>query len=277
MRFVPGADEFGAEVHDCCLDEDLGEGLSQVFREALAKYRFLWFRSGRRLTWRRQVDLANLLGGVTTKSGRPFVQDFHDDTFRYWHSDIVLKTELPPRFTVLHCLVSAGELGDTLLLHNGRILEQMPPDMRREIERSALFTMPSIAIVRHPERGGEDTLFFNLQTVKLDPKDRRKKAESPDWQSLPPDHARQLRLGYALHDYLDGIAAKEEPGIFARIRWSEGDTLIWDNFGTSHSATLMEEGIRWMRRVVVRNNWSLDQMGLQVPRQNPAPGTVGPA
>ncbi len=231
-------------------------------RQALEDHKVLWIRGARRMTWQAQLRFTAALGDpMTDPDGKPILQDFHGDTFRYWHSDISTLRDLPPRFTVLHCVVAPEAAGDTLFLNSSEVLRRLPAVVAEKVRRATLLRVPPIGVFPHPNRG-EDCLFFNLQCVKLDMVDPSKPAPPTDWGALTTEQADQLRLGIELHDLLDELAAQDEPGVALRITWSDGDTVIWDNYGTAHSATRMEEGLRWMRRSLVRSGWALRDLGL---------------
>jgi alpha-ketoglutarate-dependent taurine dioxygenase len=262
MQIIPLERGFGAEVIGYDFDRDPTDTSKQALRDALRAHTFLWCKKGGKMTWQDQVRFSRALGDklVTASNGKPMVQDLHYDTFRYWHSDVVSGKEPPPLFTVLHCLVTPPDQGDTLLLNNDEVARRLTPTLRERIARATILMLPPIGFFHH---GGEkrDVLFYNLQSIILNPQDLSEPAPEPSWDELPAQRAEQIRLGMDLHVFLERLATDAEPGVFARIRWSEGDTVAWDNYRVAHSATPMKQGIRWLRRTLVGAPWTLRDLG----------------
>jgi len=183
---------------------------------------------------------------MTNLNERGEVDPFESERGVGWHTDMCYRP-LPSKATVLHTLEIPEVGGDTLFANMYLALEEMPADLRRRIEgREALFLYggrvterrarleakdreaPPVAhpIVKRHRESGRHALFVNpTHTVGI--------------AGMPDDEAEALLS--------EAYAWAGQPRYQARHRWRLGDTLIWDNRCTWHSAT-GENPLRQRRR-----------------------------
>lgn len=153
-----------------------------------------------------------------------------------WHSDMCY-LDVPARATMLHTLEIPEKGGDTLFANMYKPVEGMPEGLRKRIEglrgtfryggRSAdvasrlepedrnkpLIDHPVIR--RHPETGRESVFVNPIHTVGI--------------LGMPDDEA--IELLDEIYEWCN------QPAFHASHQWRMGDTLIWDNRCTWHSAT----------------------------------------
>jgi len=153
-----------------------------------------------------------------------------------WHSDMCYR-DVPSRATMLHPLEIPERGGDTLFANMYMAYEEMPADLKGRIQglrgtfrfggrskdvQNRLYpadrNKPLIdhpVVRRHPETGRESIFVNPIHTVGI----------------LGMDDEEAIEL-------LDEIYAWCGQERFqARHRWRMGDTLVWDNRCTWHSAT----------------------------------------
>lgn len=243
-----------AEIAGVDLTKPLDAETKSAVNAAFLEHCVLVFR-GQELTPAQVVEFERIFGEpqihVTKKYRHPefdelivmtnMNKDGEVDAFESrrglgWHSDMCY-LEVPAKATVLHPLEIPDQGGDTLFANMYEALAEMPGELRKKIEglrgtfrfggRSAdvqnrldpadrdkpLIDHPVIRV--HPETGRESIFVNPIHTVGI--------------LGMPDDEA---------VDLLDEVYAWCGQEKFqARHRWRMGDTLIWDNRCTWHSAT----------------------------------------
>jgi alpha-ketoglutarate-dependent taurine dioxygenase len=197
---------------------------------------------GNRLDFSRKVD-----GG---KGGTPGVyrvtlnpainrqQEYVKGTY-FWHMDGMTVPEQPPRATILSGRIISRQGGDTHFCNSYAGYSSLPDELKQEIEdlRVVHYLTPYLsAIVEEPtedelerwesNRINEYTLVWKHQTGR-----------------------KSLVIGATAH-HVKGMDLASGKALLARLtewtaqpsftyvhKWSEGDMVIWDNYGTLHRAT----------------------------------------
>lgn len=179
------------------------------------------------------------------------VDEFESRRGLGWHSDMCY-LDRPAKATMLHPLEIPEKGGDTLFANMYRAYEEMPADLKSKLQglrgtfrfggrskdvqnrlNPADRDKPLIdhpVVRRHPDTGRESIFVNPIHTVGI--------------LGMPDDEAIEL---------LDEIYAWCGQDRFqASHRWRMGDTLVWDNRCTWHSAT-GDNPLR-QRRLFLRGN-----------------------
>ncbi len=254
MEIIKLGDTLLAEVRGVDISRPLDAGTRDAVNRAFLDHCVLVFRD-QQITPAQMVEFERVFGSpmihVTKKYRHPEFDelivmtnlnaDGEVDAFESrrglgWHSDMCY-LDVPAKATVLHPLEIPEQGGDTLFANMYRALEEMPAALKSRLQglrgtfrfggRSkdvqnrldpADRDKPLIehpVIRRHPD-SGRDSIFVNpIHTVGI--------------IGMPDDEATEL---------LDEIYTWcGQPQFQARHHWRLGDTLIWDNRCTWHSAT----------------------------------------
>lgn len=174
---------------------------------------------------------------MTNLNAKGEVDPFESERGVGWHTDMCY-LEQPARATMLHTLEIPEEGGDTLFANMYRPLDDMPAGLRRRIEGKR-------ATFRYGGKSAAD------RQARLDRKDQeaplvdhpivRRHSESGRCSVyVNPTHTIGI-VGMSESEG-DALLAEiyewcDQEKYQARHRWRQGDTVIWDNRCTWHSAT----------------------------------------
>ena len=216
----------GAEV----VGLDLNKGVSsdQIFalRVALVNYKMLVLRD-QPLTPEKQIFLTHFFGHELHRAGPKlrYIAD-HPEIFRitnraaggnpntgqYWHSDGHYLAN-PSSITVMH-IVNATPDGPTLVTDNVEAFDRLSSEERLYFSHFGFYateTGITHPILRPHPLTGKLGLYVNLRAIPVD----RQLNQHPEVSKLVDRHLNQ-------------------PGTYHEHHWREGDTIIVDNFATSH-------------------------------------------
>ncbi|MDD9903750.1 MAG: TauD/TfdA family dioxygenase [Rhodospirillaceae bacterium] len=174
---------------------------------------------------------------MTNLNERGEVDPFESDRGVGWHTDMCY-LEQPAKATMLHTLEIPEVGGDTLFANMYRPLAEMPADLRRRIDgkRGTFRYGGKVAAERQARLEAKDQ-----EAPLVDhPIIRRHSESGRESVYVNPTHT----VGIAGMSEAEGdeLLAEiyewcDQERYQARHRWRMGDTVIWDNRCTWHSAT----------------------------------------
>lgn len=254
MEIIKLADPLYAEVRGVDISGPLDAETRDAIYSAFLEHHVLVFRD-RPLTPRQMVEFERVFGlplvHVTKKYRHPEIDelivmtnlnaDGEVDAFESrrglgWHSDMCY-LDVPARATMLHPLEIPDEGGDTLFANMVMAWVEMPEALKSRLrDRRGTFRF-----------GGRSADVQN----RLDPADRDKPLIDHPAVRRHPDTGRESIFVNPIHtvgilgmddgeavELLDEVYAWcGQPRYQARHQWRMGDTLVWDNRCTWHSAS----------------------------------------
>jgi alpha-ketoglutarate-dependent taurine dioxygenase len=247
----PVAGRIGAEIVGVDLSADLSDELIHEIRQALIKYKVIFFRR-QQLDANGQVAFARRFGEVTTAhptvpalAGHPEVLDLDysrtSARANNWHTDVTF-VDRPPLGSVLRALVIPPSGGDTIWANEVTAYQDLPPHLRsladqlwavhsnaydyatafdvpeeikayRAVFTSTIYETLHPVVRVHPE-SGEKGLFIGGFVRQI--------------RGLSPTESTELLR--VLQSYVT------RPENTVRWRWQVGDVAFWDNRATQHYA-----------------------------------------
>lgn len=254
MEIVKLGEPLLAEVRGIDISQPLDADTQGAINRAFREHCVLVFRD-RELTPTQMVRFESVFGTpmihVTKKYRHPEIEELivmtnlnaegEVDAFESrrglgWHSDMCY-LDRPAKATMLHPLEIPDEGGDTLFANMYLALEEMPEALRKRLQGlSGTFRF-----------GGRSNDVQN----RLDPADRDKPLIAHPVIRRHPETGRESIFVNPIHTVgILGMADDEavslldevyewcgQPRYQARHQWRMGDTLVWDNRCTWHSAT----------------------------------------
>jgi len=254
MEIIKLAEPLYAEVRGVDISGPLDAETRDAIYSAFLEHHVLVFRD-RPLTPRQMVEFERVFGlplvHVTKKYRHPEIDelivmtnlnaDGEVDAFESrrglgWHSDMCY-LDVPARATMLHPLEIPDEGGDTLFANMVMAWAEMPEALKSRLrDRRGTFRF-----------GGRSADVQN----RLDPADRDKPLIDHPAVRRHPDTGRESIFVNPIHtvgilgmddgeavELLDEVYAWcGQPRYQARHQWRMGDTLVWDNRCTWHSAS----------------------------------------
>jgi alpha-ketoglutarate-dependent taurine dioxygenase len=255
MTPEPLPNDFGVVITDLPTARAPAATLRKELHALLRKHHLLVLRAPKPFDDGEQKHLTSLLGDPYPFQPETFVQHVHGNPFSYWHCDVVSSIEPPPQFTILHCLVRPEHGScDTLFLPTAPIGLRLRAADRRAILAARTMLAPPVLMGRDLFSGSE-TLFFGsrgdlapllglVRRARISEiRERRTKEESVNLKLL------------ATIDGLADAARKASDSSVFRMKWREGDTVVWNNHTVCHRGGepgVTMRGNRWMRRSLVR-------------------------
>lgn len=247
----PVAGRIGAEIRNVRLSGELGATTFGAIRQALLKYKVLFFRGQQHLDDAGQEAFAQLWGQpvahptVPVRAGSGYLLELdsvHGGRANSWHTDVTFDLAYP-QASILRAVVIPAAGGDTVWANTAQAYLDLPPALRqladslwalhtndydyaarfntddaglkryREIFTSTIYETEHPVVRVHPETG-ERTLVLGHFVKKL-----------LGYPTSDSDHLLQLFASYVTR--LENTV---------RWRWSVGDIAIWDNRATQHYA-----------------------------------------
>lgn len=256
MRIEPIKEHIGATVE---VDRSrLGDPqVGAACLEALEKYGVLVFPKigvtdeeqlrftdslGKPLDFSRKVDGGKHgTQGVYTVTLNPEInrqQEYIKGTY-FWHMDGMTVPEQPPRATILSGRIVSKQGGDTHFCNTYAGYATLPEEMKDEIDelRVVHYLTPYLAaIIEQPTKDELERWESNrINEYSLVWKHRSGRRSLVIGATAHHVKDMDLASGKALLARLTEWTA--QPGFTYVHKWSEGDMVIWDNYGTLHRAT----------------------------------------
>ncbi len=266
----PVAGRIGAEIKGIRLSANLDAAAAHAIRDALLKYKVLFFRGQHHLDDAGQEAVARLLGDpiahptVPVRTGTDYILELdsasHGGRANSWHTDITF-IDAYPKASILRAVVIPPAGGDTVWANTAAAYESLPADLRNLADRLWALHTNDYDYAAYHQDASEGALRRHKEVFAS----QVYETEHPVVQVLPETGERTLLLGHFVKKIL-GVSAADSARLFSifqdyitrlentvRWRWEVGDVVIWDNRATQHYA-INDYGNqhRVVRRVTVK-------------------------
>jgi taurine dioxygenase len=249
----PIAGRIGAEIGGVDLSSDLSDQLISEIRQALIKYKVIFFRR-QNLDEKGQVAFANRFGQLTTahptvspkiaEHPEVFDLDYSRNTpyTDHWHTDVTF-VDRPPLGSVLRAVVIPPYGGDTVWANTVAAYEDLPTHLKALADQLwvvhtndsdyAASTVDVSDSIRNYAKEFQATIYETIHpAVRVHP-------ESGERSLLLGEFARHIKRFSVLDSYdtlrlLQSYVTRLENTV--RWRWQVGDIAFWDNRSTQHYA-----------------------------------------
>ena len=252
FEILPIAGRIGAEIRGVRLSGELETTTVESIRQALFKYKVIFFRGQAHLDEASHEAFGRLLGDIVPHPTVPSVKGTeavldidgtHGNRATAWHTDVTF-VDAYPQASILRALIVPTHGGDTAWANTAAAYQSLPPSCRKSPTISGRCTSTRMTI-RCRTKATSDKLkrYFDVFTSTVYEtehpvvRDASREPESgPSYSArscgrfvdLPQADSKQL---FAL---LQGYVTRLENTV--RWRWSVGDVAIWDNRATQHVA-----------------------------------------
>jgi alpha-ketoglutarate-dependent taurine dioxygenase len=252
LQIHPIGGRIGAEIQGVRLSGDLQPATLQAIRQALLRYKVIFFRDQTHLDEAEQEAFGRLFGDlvphptVPSLKGTENVLDIdgsRGERASSWHTDVTFVADYP-KISILRGVVVPEAGGDTLWANTAAAYAHLPEALREFAEK--LWVLHSnvydyvgnrqIVSAEAQKRYNEVFTSTKYETehplVHVHPETGER--------ALILGHFAQKVVGYGSTDSAHLLALFQEhiirPENTVRWRWSAGDVAIWDNRATQHRA-----------------------------------------
>jgi alpha-ketoglutarate-dependent taurine dioxygenase len=252
LQIHPIGGRIGAEIQGVRLSGDLQPATLQAIRQALLRYKVIFFRNQTHLDEAEQEAFGRLFGDlvphptVPSLKGTENVLDIdgsRGERASSWHTDVTFVADYP-KISILRGVVVPEAGGDTLWANTAAAYAHLPEALREFAEK--LWVLHSnvydyvgnrqIVSAEAQKRYNEVFTSTKYETehplVHVHPETGER--------ALILGHFAQKVVGYGSTDSAHLLALFQEhiirPENTVRWRWSAGDVAIWDNRATQHRA-----------------------------------------
>lgn len=263
LEFQAIGGKIGAIVKGVKLGGDVPAEQVQAIRQALNKYKVLFFRGQNHLDDASQEAFAALLGApfahptVPTKAGSQYILELDSHQggrANAWHTDVTF-IDAYPSASILRSIVVAESGGDTVWANTAAAYDSLPDVLKNLADR--LWAVHSNAY-DYANRSSSDfaqrASASTEQTAEAVKKYQSTFAstvyetEHPLVHVHPETGEKNLLLGSFVKKII-GVSTSESARLYdifqehvtrlehsVRWRWAEGDVALWDNRATQHVA-----------------------------------------
>ncbi|WP_451997378.1 TauD/TfdA dioxygenase family protein [Azospirillum argentinense] len=264
----PLAGRIGAEIHGVRLSGDLPPAVLRAIRQALGRYKVLFFREQTHLDEAGQEAFGRQFGNlvphptVPSLAGTANILDVdgsRGERASSWHTDV---TFVPgyPAISILRSVTAPERGGDTLWANTAAAYAELSPPLRDLADRLWALHSNVYDYVGDRQSASEQGL-HRYQTVFTS---TRYETEHPLVHVHAETGERSLILGHFVQRIV-GLPSTDSrlllelfqnhvvrPENVVRWRWSAGDVAVWDNRATQHRAVDdYDEQPRIVRRFTV--------------------------
>jgi taurine dioxygenase len=251
LNLHPVAGRIGAEIRDVRLSGDLGQETFHAIRQALLKYKVLFFRGQQHLDDVGQEAFAKLFGElvahptVPVRDGTGYLLELdsvHGGRANSWHTDVTFDLAYP-QASILRAVVIPQAGGDTVWANTAQAYLDLPPALRQladtlwalhtnDYDYAARFNTDDAGLKRYREVFTSRIYETEHPVVRVHPETGER--------TLVLGHFVKKLLGYPTGDsehllkLLESYVIRLENTV--RWRWTAGDIAIWDNRATQHYA-----------------------------------------
>ncbi|MGF6953534.1 alpha-ketoglutarate-dependent taurine dioxygenase [Neobacillus sp. B4I6] len=248
----PVAGRIGAELSGVKLSGELDSTTVKSIREALLKYKVVFFRNQNHLDDQGQEAFAQLLGNpvvhptVPAKDGTNYILELHSEhggRANSWHTDVTFEAAYP-KFSILRGVEIPQAGGDTVWANTATAYENLPTELQNLANQLwAVHTNAYDYAAKHQNVSDEaikrhDEIFTSTLY----------ETEHPVVHVHPETGERHLLLGHFVKNF-KGLSSTDSAHLFSilqghvtqlentvRWKWKAGDVVIWDNRATQHYA-----------------------------------------
>jgi taurine dioxygenase len=250
VDIVPVSGRIGGEVRGVRLGGDLGDHTVLALKQALNRFKVLFFRDQHHLDDVGHQQFGRRWGTPTTHPTAPAqVGDFlleldshHGGKANTWHTDLTFMASYPSA-SILRAVTIPPAGGDTVWANTVEAYARLPEPLR--VLADALRAVHSndydyAANQTEPDEGTDRYQEAFISTVY--------EAEHALVRLHPETGERSLVLGAFFKQFV-GVSASDSRRLYdsfqahitrlentVRWRWREGDVAIWDNRATQHYA-----------------------------------------
>lgn len=268
LKILPLAGNIGAEIGGLRISGDLTPSVVHSLREALLKYKVIFFRGQEHLDDLRHEAFARLIGDPEPHPTLPSLEGStavlnidasYGNRTTAWHTDLTF-LDAYPQASILRALVVPPYGGDTMWANTSVAYSSLPPKLREFADNlwavhTNVHEFSPLTTSDKPEEVRRNFELFSSTVYET---------EHPVVRIHPESGERCLVLGGFVREFV-GLPASDSRQIFqlfqgyvtrventVRWRWTEGDVAVWDNRATQH-AKVNDSGTqqRLLRRVSV--------------------------
>jgi taurine dioxygenase len=291
IGITPVGGRIGAEISGVALGGNLDVETVAEIRQALLKYKVVFFRGQHHLTDAEQEAFAKLLGNpiahptVPRLEGTEYVLNIKSDgdqAANTWHTDVTF-VDAYPLASILRAVVIPSKGGDTVWANTVEAYERLPQELKDLAGK--LWALHSnvydYAAARPNAKDKDATRYREVFTSTI------YETEHPVVRVHPETGERTLLLGNFVQKII-GYSRDDSSRLFGifqdhitrlencvRWRWSLGDVAMWDNRATQHYGVGDFNEPREMHRVTIDGDVPVSLDGrtsvTKVKRPNPAP------
>lgn len=264
----PVTGRIGAEISGVKLSEKLDNNTVKSIREAILKYKVVFFRDQHHLDDHGQEAFAQLLGNpvvhptVPVKDGTNYILELNSDhggRANSWHTDVSFEAAYP-KFSILRGVLIPEAGGDTVWANTATAYENLPAELRNLADQ--LWAVHTNAYDYAAQRNNVSAealkRYDEIFTSTL------YETEHPVVHVHPETGERHLLLGHFVKKFI-GLSSTDSAQLFSilqghvtqlentvRWKWRAGDVVIWDNRATQHYAVNdYGDAKRIVRRVTI--------------------------
>jgi len=253
LRVQPIAGRIGAEIVGVRLSGELEPATVEAIRQALFKYKVIFFRGQGHLDEASHEAFGRLLGDIVPHptvpplKGTNVVLDIdgsHGNRAIAWHTDVTF-VDAYPQASILRALIVPTHGGDTAWANTAAAYQSLPPKLQEIVNNlwavhsnAYDYSVPA-ATKSSPEALKRYVKVFTSTVYET---------EHPVVRVHPETGERTLVLGAFVRKFVDlpqsdskellnllqGYVTRLENTV--RWRWLVGDVAIWDNRATQHRA-----------------------------------------
>ncbi|MBW7473827.1 TauD/TfdA family dioxygenase [Paenibacillus oenotherae] len=252
IEILPVAGRIGAEIRGVKLSADLDPGQAAAIREALLKYKVIFFRGQNHLDDAGQESLAGLFGApvahptVPIKQGTDYLLELnsaHGGRADSWHTDVSF-VDAYPQASILRSIVVPESGGDTVWANTAAAYEHLPEHLRHFVDGLwAVHSNEYDYAAQKSDIPEESARHYREVFTST-----KYETEHPLVRVHPETGERTLLLGHFAKKII-GLSSADSANLITllqnhiirpentvRWRWSAGDVVIWDNRATQHYA-----------------------------------------
>lgn len=259
LAVSPIAGYIGAEVSGVSLLHELGPDVQSALRDALYKYKVLFFRD-QKIGHAEQIRFTGYFGpvtpahplGYTDKSPEGFPEVLEVDSRIYakrsgskkysyasfWHQDVTALIN-PPAVTVLRGELVPEVGGDTTWADLGAAYDNLPSSLQKFLE----------GLYAENRFGGRTPRWVNGSESESLTQDKLIVSEHPVVRVHPVTGQRLIYVNPGFTSRIVGVSPRQsdrildllfeeitDPAYTVRVRWTPDSLGIWDNRATIHQA-----------------------------------------
>ncbi|WP_433946918.1 TauD/TfdA dioxygenase family protein [Paenibacillus sp. SN-8-1] len=252
IQVHPVAGRIGAEISGVRLGTDLDAETIAEIRQALLKYKVIFFRGQEHLDDAGQEALAGIFGApvahptVPIKNGTEYVLELdsaHGGRADSWHTDVTF-VDAYPQASILRSVIIPEAGGDTVWANTAAAYDNLPEELRSLVDRLWAVHTNQYDYAAHREKISEEAARHHKEVFVS----TLYETEHPLVRVHPETGERTLLLGHFAKKIV-GFSSNDSAQLISllqshitrlentvRWRWSVGDVVIWDNRATQHYA-----------------------------------------